>query len=103
MTTIPASEIVSVLLEDVIHGSNYSRTGDTFCCEQYITTASGWRIEFFIDCGEVDYVDKAVAPDGRVGAYNDWDGLDPVHLLASEHPQEFGAFEVKLLDTPITQ
>lgn len=31
-----------------------------------------WLITFFNDCGDLDYVDKAVAPDGRTAEFDDW-------------------------------
>lgn len=32
----------------------------------------GWTIKVFNDCGDVDYVDSAISPDGRVGTCHDW-------------------------------
>lgn len=46
--------------------------------------ACDWRIVVFNDCGEYDYIDLVVAPDGRVGDYDDW---DPEPLLEDEAKQ----------------
>lgn len=35
-------------------------------------TESGWRIVFFNDVGELDYLDSITAPDGRTGSFGDW-------------------------------
>ena len=32
----------------------------------------GWVVTFFNDCDELDYVDSAEAPDGRVAECDDW-------------------------------
>lgn len=40
---------------------------------------AGWRIEFFVDAGDIDYVDNASAPDGRAGEFgseHEWGGYD---------------------------
>lgn len=46
-----------------------------------------WRITFFNDAGELDYVDHAIAPDGRSASFDDWagptgNGRDPIDLLS---------------------
>lgn len=58
-----------------------------------------WRITIFNDVMELDYVDHAVAPDGRTVEYEDWfndenQGADPVDLLTLDEQR---ALE-KLLD-----
>ena len=35
-------------------------------------TFGDWELLIFNDEGAVDYIDRAVAPDGRVGDYDDW-------------------------------
>lgn len=35
-------------------------------------TENGWRIVFFNDVGELDYLDSITAPDGRTGSFDDW-------------------------------
>ena len=44
----------------------------------------GCTLTFFNDNGELDYVDNAIAPDGRHGDYDRWvdrGGGDPIDLL----------------------
>mgnify|MGYP000255153783 CR=1 FL=1 len=100
MIAIPASEIADVLAKEIANGDAYTREGDVFCCGQDVITESGWKIEFFIDCGEVDYVDNATAPDGRRGEYADWGDGNPVTLLDEA---AYELLHVKLIDTPISQ
>lgn len=48
-----------------------------------------WSIVIYNDVNELDYVDSAIAPDGRTVEYDDWfergtcNGADPVDLLSS--------------------
>jgi hypothetical protein len=35
-----------------------------WCCDIEVI-ADGWSIVIFIDCGDLDYVDRATSPDGR--------------------------------------
>ena len=31
-----------------------------------------WAIWVFNDCGDFDYIDRVIAPDGRVGEFDNW-------------------------------
>ncbi|NDV77106.1 DUF7693 family protein [Burkholderia cenocepacia] len=47
-----------------------------------------WKVTFFNDAGELDYVDHAIAPDGRRASFDDWagptgHGRDPIDLLST--------------------
>jgi hypothetical protein len=46
----------------------------------------GYKLVIFNDCDQVDYVDSATAPDGRIADFDDWwIGKDePVDLLTDE-------------------
>ena len=57
--------------------------------------AAGYRLVFFNDCAELDYVDHVIAPDGRKGTFNDWfaKGEAPLELLRKS---ERAALEEKL-------
>lgn len=70
----------------------------------------GWNVVVFNDCGELDYVAAAVAPDGRGSVFDDWfDELgwfgelgptnleNPVDLLDAD---EFVRLEWLLEDAP---
>lgn len=60
------------------------RTGDTWD-DAYAGNVEflvgDWKIVVFNDCDSFDYVESAVAPDGREGGYDSWaienDGRDP--------------------------
>lgn len=47
---------------------------------------AGYRIVVFNDCDQLDYVDSAIAPDGRMGDFAVWfsQGEEPVTLLTRE-------------------
>ena len=59
-------------------------------CGDIEFSVQGWRITFFNDCDELDYVDSVVAPDGRTGEFSEWsdqveDGCNnPLDLLTRE-------------------
>ncbi len=38
----------------------------------YKYKVDGWIIEVYRDCGEFDYIERVVSPDGRVGCYVEW-------------------------------
>jgi len=42
----------------------------------------GWQITFFIDCGDLDYCDNRVSPDGRKYEFSSKQAFDPVGLLS---------------------
>lgn len=52
-----------------------------------------WTIVFFNDCDELDYCDRASAPDGRVGDFDEWMdiGHDPIGMLDSSEIAELEA------------
>ena len=41
-------------------------------CDWVIFIVDGWELEIFNDAGDWDYINYAVAPDGREGKVNDW-------------------------------
>jgi hypothetical protein len=46
----------------------------------------GYKLAIFNDCNQVDYVDRAIAPDGRESEFDDWWFAhdEPVDLLTDE-------------------
>jgi hypothetical protein len=34
--------------------------------------ADGWRITMFVDCGDFDYVEEAITPNGQRAEFEDW-------------------------------
>lgn len=88
------------LLKDVALGtrqlSNASETSWTAVyCGNVHFDVDGWKITLFNDCGELDYCEKCIAPDGRVGTYERWSrfGTDPLQLLSE---WERGQLEARL-------
>ena len=57
---------LTVALAEPQYGAWNERGGDV------AFTFGVWTIWFFNDCDEMDYVDSARAPGGRVGAFADW-------------------------------
>lgn len=93
---IPGSEIAE-LFRKVIRGEasivpdNWS--WDWVWCGNFYCTIDGYKVVIFNDCGELDYVDSATAPDGRTGDFDHWEHDQPVELLTGE---ESGAMELAL-------
>lgn len=77
--SIPCAEVVAAL-RAVVDGSDplfleaaERRTWEeAFSGDISFVTASGWRFVFFQDCGDLDYLDAARAPDGRDAEFDDW-------------------------------
>jgi 2,3-bisphosphoglycerate-dependent phosphoglycerate mutase len=46
----------------------------------------GYKLVIFNDCNQVDYVDHAIAPDGRAADFDDWffSNTEPVDLLTDD-------------------
>lgn len=53
-------------------------------CGSMTVVVDGWRITFFIDCGDLDYCDNCVSPDGREHAISSKDAFDPVGRLTPD-------------------
>jgi hypothetical protein len=45
--------------------------------------AGDWRIVFFNDCNELDYVDNVTSPDGMIAEFSDW-AKNPLALLTGK-------------------
>lgn len=93
MNTIPAEEITE-LFRKVIRGEVevvcVGCSWDEVWCGDASVRIDGYEITIFNDCGELDYVDSVMAPDGRTGDFDGWIGDDPVGLLS---PEEAGKME----------
>jgi hypothetical protein len=46
----------------------------------------GWQLVIFNDCGELDYCDEGISPDGRRWSFESVasDGFDPIFLLSTQ-------------------
>lgn len=91
MTLIAAAELAGVLRAAIEGRAALSLVGRESWGEVYCGNVEfqvdGWRVTFFNDCGELDYVDSVTAPDGRAAEYGDWfdsggTGADPIDLLS---------------------
>ena len=57
-------------------------------CGLMTVDVEGWMVTLFIDCGDLDYCDSCLSPDGRRYDFNANDSFDPVGLLShDEHCQ----------------
>jgi len=59
-----------------------------------------YTLNIFNDCDELDYVDSAIAPDGRTGDFDDWwkSRTEPVSLLTEEEQSQL---EYRLESAPV--
>lgn len=92
-STLDAREVYQ-LLKDVALGVRQMSTGGTswneLYCGNVLISIDGWKLTLYNDCGELDYCEACVSPDGRVGTFESWSrfGTDPVELLSQwEHSQ----------------
>jgi len=61
---------------------------DEIYCGLITVDVDGWLITFFEDCGDLDYCDNCLSPDGRRYDFSAKDAFDPVGLLSpDEHRQ----------------
>ena len=60
----------------------------------------GYKLIIFNDCNQVDYVDYAIAPDGREADFDDWWFVDeePIDLLTDE---EQTRLEILMEEAPV--
>ncbi len=90
-TTIAGSEIAA-LLRQVGQGTidvqltHAEHPWDSRLATKVEFLIAGYRIVVFNDCDQLDYVDSAIAPDGRMGDFAIWCrlGEEPVTLLTRE-------------------
>jgi hypothetical protein len=106
---IQRQEVVDILLHLAQDPAKHiaRRTGSTYAIMQWVYTHDGWELCFFMDCGEVDYVEWAKAPDGRYTTYEGWtagDGwehdIDPLEYLEEHHQAEYARLTEYMLETP---
>lgn len=89
---IAAAEVVEILRQSLNGDVAVKLVGDIHWRDvssgNVEFTFGDWRITFFNDAGELDYVDHAIAPDGRRASFDDWAGptgygRDPIDLLST--------------------
>ncbi|MFM0270154.1 hypothetical protein PQQ59_06185 [Paraburkholderia aspalathi] len=89
--SIEASEVVEVFRQALRGEIGVKLTGEQSWadvqCGDVEYEFGDWRVTFFNDVMDLDYVDSVIAPDGRTAEYDDWfnrdtfDGGDPIDLL----------------------
>ena len=57
---------------------------DEIYCGLMTADVDGWVITLFIDCGDLDYCDNCISPDGRKYDFSPKDAFDPVGLLSPD-------------------
>lgn len=94
MPGIATEEIVDLLRrvgngEVVPRLANPERTWrDTYCGEVDFLV-DGWQVAVFNDCDDFDYIDSAIAPDGRTGKFEDWaPEFTLEHPIDQSHPAD---------------
>ncbi|WP_256585096.1 hypothetical protein [Pseudomonas sp. Irchel s3b2] len=92
MKMLTAREVYEVLRDTVVTSRSMRRITqerwDEIYCGLMTMDVDGWLITFFIDCGDLDYCDNCVSPDGRKYDFSSKDVFDPVGLLSpDEHRQ----------------
>lgn len=89
---LTANEIYEVLRDAAVATRSMRRIteeswNDIYCGLMTIDV-DDWKITFFIDCGNLDYCDNCLSPDGRKYKFSSNDAFDPVGLLSvDEHRQ----------------
>lgn len=80
---IPVQEVIDVI-KDAVNGKvpivPVRIEWNAQWCGDVPFMLGDWRIEFYNDCDELDYVERVAAPDGRTGEYNDWEH-DPIETM----------------------
>ena len=61
---------------------------DEIYCGLMTVDVDGWEITFFIDCGDLDYCDNCLSPNGTKYEFSSKDSFDPVGLLSPEEHRQ---------------
>lgn len=73
---IPLSEYEALMADIAAGRVTVEPDGEKPGCQLFWRTSNGWRLEVFDDCGQWDYVDSVVAPDGRELEFDDFIAAD---------------------------
>ena len=89
---LTASEVYEVLRDAAVASRSMRRITEEswngIYCGLMKVDVEGWLITFFEDCGDLDYCDNCLSPDGRKYEFCSNDAFDPVGLLSpDEHRQ----------------
>ena len=98
-SALDAREVYQLLKDVALGVRQMSNAGETswndLYCGNALVSIDGWKLSIYNDCGELDYCEECVSPDGRIGTFEAWSkfGIDPVELLSQ---WERGQLEAKL-------
>ncbi len=93
---IPGAEIAE-LFRSALRGETKIFTVGGSWTEIYAANVEvridGYKLAIFNDCNQVDYVDSATAPDGRIADFDDWmiGNDEPIDLLTDEEQDRLEA------------
>ena len=94
---LTAQEVYQVLRDASMASRRIRRTTlehwNEIYCGLMTIDVDGWTITFFIDCGDLDYCDSCLSPDGRRYDFDAKGTFDPVGLLS---PDEHSKLEEML-------
>lgn len=99
ITSLPpltASDVSQVLRDITLKRRTMKRacaqSWDEIFAGLFHIEVEGWHLVIFNDCGELDYCDECISPDGRRWSFESvgLDGLDPIFSLS---PQEQAMLE----------
>lgn len=60
------------MLLDIADSTNAPDENREWYCEEMFDAKDGWKVSIFYDCGELDYIDHFMAPDGEVINFWEW-------------------------------
>lgn len=74
-----------IILERLTMKRACAQSWDEVFAGLFHVEVKGWHLVFFNDCGELDYCDECISPDGRRWSLQSVarDGVDPFFLLGT--------------------
>ena len=103
METIPGTEIADLFRQAIkgeVEVMAVDSSWEDVWCGDALIIIGGYKLRIFNDCGELDYVSTATAPDGREGDFDKWydEADEPVASLC---PGEIAKMEAILEAAPV--
>ena len=90
MPPLTAQDVYQVLRDITLERRTMKRacaqSWDEIFAGLFHIEVEGWHLTIFNDCGELDYCDECISPDGRRWSFESVvrDGVDPVFLLDTQ-------------------
>ena len=104
-SAIPGAEIVELFRRAIRREVKIVAVGcswnDVYAGNVYVRI-DGYELVIFNDCSQLDYVDKATAPDGRRGDFDEWwlSNTEPVELMSDDEGRQL---EFLLENAPVVE